>query len=584
MEEQNPLYPKEESEGGGPGQPLALDDERRVKVLSPGMLVLKRFMRNRLAITGAFIILFMFLFSFLGGAVSPYGQSQVFKDYEPMNKLYAAVTENEEYRYVTAGDGAFDSTAKSKMILAITKNETSFESGGNVYGLEKEGTDFYRVTATTIVASGKGIKNRFKLQPADGFAPPADFTERFNAAVAAGETAFDTADGQSFLIKASKVEASVLVKKDLALASKMIFSGDLAENYDFRLAAERAMQAGTDAAFTADGRSYTLTYSEKGAALFADEAGQTVSTASHFIMKASQVGTVFPDGFADAVQSAIRDGQSSFTLADETGVDRLYLLERNAREYVVRTELATYQIKMYAAPSPEHLLGTDGNGMDVVTRLMYGGRVSLLIGFVVVFLETLIGVILGGIAGYFGKWIDNLLMRLVDVMNCLPSLPLYIILGAIMDAEKVEPGYRIFILMGAMGMLGWPSIARVVRGQILSLREQEFMTAAEATGLSVNRRIFRHLVPNVIPQLIVIATMTLGGVILTEATLSFLGLGVKYPLASWGSIINAVSNIYVMTNYWFVWIPAGFLILLTVLGFNFIGDGLRDAFDPKMKR
>ena len=110
------------------------------------------------------------------------------------------------------------------------------------------------------------------------------------------------------------------------------------------------------------------------------------------------------------------------------------------------------------------------------------------------------------------------------------------------------------------------------------------MTAAEATGLSVKRRIFRHLVPNVIPQLIVIATMTLGGVILTEATLSFLGLGVKYPLASWGSIINAVSNIYVMTNYWFVWIPAGFLILLTVLGFNFVGDGLRDAFDPKMKR
>ncbi|MEG0742500.1 MAG: ABC transporter permease, partial [Clostridia bacterium] len=131
---------------------------------------------------------------------------------------------------------------------------------------------------------------------------------------------------------------------------------------------------------------------------------------------------------------------------------------------------------------------------------------------------------------------------------------------------------------------GWPGIARIVRGQILCLREQEFMTAAEATGISTGRRIFRHLVPNVIPQLIVIDTMTLGGIILTEATLSFLGLGVKYPLASWGSIINAVSNIYVMTNYWFVWIPAGMLILLTVLGFNFIGDGLRDAFDPKMKR
>jgi peptide/nickel transport system permease protein len=175
-------------------------------------------------------------------------------------------------------------------------------------------------------------------------------------------------------------------------------------------------------------------------------------------------------------------------------------------------------------------------------------------------------------------------MRTVDIFNCLPGLPLFVILGAVMDTLKVEPTYRIFVLMIVMGLLGWPYIARVVRGQILSLREQEFMTAAEATGLSVKRRIFRHLVPNVIPQLIVISTMTLGEVILVEATLSFLGLGVKYPLASWGSIINAVSNLYVMTNYWFVWIPAGMLILLTVLGFNFVGDGLRDAFDPKMKR
>jgi len=116
------------------------------------------------------------------------------------------------------------------------------------------------------------------------------------------------------------------------------------------------------------------------------------------------------------------------------------------------------------------------------------------------------------------------------------------------------------------------------------LREQEFMTAAEALGLPASRRIFRHLIPNVIPQLIVYATMGLGSIIITEATLSFLGLGVKFPYASWGNIITAVNDVHVLTNYWFVWIPAGLLILLTVLGFNFVGDGLRDAFDPKMKR
>jgi len=222
--------------------------------------------------------------------------------------------------------------------------------------------------------------------------------------------------------------------------------------------------------------------------------------------------------------------------------------------------------------------------MDILTRMMYGGRISLMIGFIVVIIETLIGVILGGLAGYFGKWIDNLLMRLVDVFNSVPSIPLIIILGAMMDALKVDPQTRMIYLMLILGLLGWPYIARLVRGQILSLREQEFMVAAEATGLSVFRKIFRHLIPNVIPQLIVVSTMSLGGVILTESVLSFLGLGVKFPFASWGNIINAVTNVYVMTNYWFVWIPAGFCILVTVLGFNFIGDGLRDAFDPKMKR
>jgi peptide/nickel transport system permease protein len=138
--------------------------------------------------------------------------------------------------------------------------------------------------------------------------------------------------------------------------------------------------------------------------------------------------------------------------------------------------------------------------------------------------------------------------------------------------------------MLVLGLLYWTTVARIVRGQILSLREQDFMVATEATGIRTSRRIFRHLIPNVMPLLIVNATAGLGGIIITEATLGFLGLGVKYPLASWGSIINIASDAFVMTNYWFMWIPAGTLILLTVLGFNFVGDGLRDAYDPRMQR
>ena len=191
---------------------------------------------------------------------------------------------------------------------------------------------------------------------------------------------------------------------------------------------------------------------------------------------------------------------------------------------------------------------------------------------------------MGGVSGYFGKQVDNLIMRIVDVFYCIPSLPIIIILGSVMDALRVNPALRMTYLMLILGFLGWPGMARLVRGQVLLFREQEFMIATEATGLSVQRRIFKHLVPNVIPQLIVSMTMGLGDTIITEATLSFLGLGVKFPFASWGNIMNDVNNTFVLTNYWFVWIPAGVLLLLTVLAFNLVGDGLRDAFDPRMKR
>ena len=163
-------------------------------------------------------------------------------------------------------------------------------------------------------------------------------------------------------------------------------------------------------------------------------------------------------------------------------------------------------------------------------------------------------------------------------------MPIIIILGAMMDNQNLDPTLRMLYLMLILGFLGWPGIARLVRGQILSLREQEFMTATEACGVRVSRRIFRHLIPNVIPQLIVFCTMGLGSTIITEATLSFLGLGVKFPFASWGNIINDVNDTFVLTEYLFIWVPAGVCLLLTVLAFNLVGDGLRDAFDPKMKR
>ena len=222
--------------------------------------------------------------------------------------------------------------------------------------------------------------------------------------------------------------------------------------------------------------------------------------------------------------------------------------------------------------------------MDVLTRLMYGGRISLTISFIVVFMEVILGVILGGLAGYFGKWVDTLIMRIVDIFNCLPSLPLMLIIGAILDALGIKASVRIYYMMAFLTFFGWTGIARIVRGQILSLREQEFMVSATARGLSTKRKIFSHLIPNVMPQLIVSMTLGLGSVILSEATLSYLNLGVPKPYAAWGGMIGDIKDPIILQNYPNLWIPAGLCIVLAVLAFNFIGDGLRDAFDPKSKK
>ncbi|MBR2321947.1 MAG: ABC transporter permease [Clostridia bacterium] len=232
----------------------------------------------------------------------------------------------------------------------------------------------------------------------------------------------------------------------------------------------------------------------------------------------------------------------------------------------------------------DHLLGTDDSGYDLLTNLMLGGRISLTIGFVVIILETLIGVLLGGLAGYFGGWVDNLVMRIVDIISCIPTLPIMLILSATLTSLGILDISRLYYLMIVLTLIGWGGIARLVRGQILSLREQEFMLAAKCSGLSTSRKIFRHLLPNVMPQLIVSMTMGLGSIILMEATLGFLGLGAPLGTPTWGAMISAASKMEYLSGYPNFWIPPGICITLAILAFNFVGDGLRDAFDPKMKR
>ncbi len=274
-------------------------------------------------------------------------------------------------------------------------------------------------------------------------------------------------------------------------------------------------------------------------------------------------------------------GKIEYAIAETT-------YEVDGVEYTLRQTTETeLKDNFLAPPSSEHLLGTDNEGYDIFVRLMYGGRISLIVSFLAVFLITLLGVILGGVAGYFGGAIDNVIMRICDILICLPGVPILLIISTALDAPEynIDSQYRIYLLMAFLSLISWPGTARLVRGQILSLREQEYMVAAEAMGYSVPRKIFKHLVPNVMPQLIVQMTLSLGSMILYEATLSYLNLGVKAPYAAWGTMINIIStNQDILQNHLNVWVPAGVCIVIAVLGFNFVGDGLRDALDPKARR
>ena len=572
---------------------LALDDGRRVKVLSPGMMVFKRFIRNKLAIAGIIILTFMFVFSFLGGVISPYRQDQVFYKTDSANKEYASAVVNNEYRFFTP-DGAQLSTLVranfSRVVKDAGEDDVAFEADGASWNVHRLGENFYAIGTAKELGSVTMLGKIVDVKAKPGEEISDAVKDAALKAVQGGSLQFE-ADGQSYMLTKGKAKSYTLGTMSEAGVASLLnfnaFSGEddaLVSGYGFRRAAELALRSG-EQTFEADGEAYRLdSDGDDSAVIYRANSDEAMASVSNVIVSPMTTGATLEMDYKAAVAEAISQKQMAFEYVNAAGETEKHTIRMRGNNYIIYTEQQTYLIDMYAAPSMAHPLGTDDHGMDVLTRLMYGGRISLMVGFVVMLLENLIGIIIGGVSGYFGGWVDTLLMRFVDLFNSIPYYPMMIIAGAIMDAFEVPPYTRIFLLMAIMGIMGWTGVARVVRGQILSLREQDFMVATEATGVRVSRRIFRHLVPNVMPLLIVQATMGLGSIILTEATLSFLGLGIKYPLASWGSIINAASNIYVMTNFWYIWIPAGVLIVLTVLGFNFVGDGLRDAFDPKMKR
>lgn len=229
-------------------------------------------------------------------------------------------------------------------------------------------------------------------------------------------------------------------------------------------------------------------------------------------------------------------------------------------------------------PTNEHILGTDSSGRDSFSRLLYGSRVSLTVGVSAMLFTLTIGLILGAISGYYGGKIDNLIMRLTDLVLALPFLVLALTIISLL--EKVTIG----VLVTVIAITSWPVLTRIVRGTFLSLREQEFVLGARAIGASDFRIIFRHFIPNAIGPIIVNATLMMASMIIFESALSFIGMGIPQPTPTWGNMLSEAQNLRILRFHPEAWIPPGLAILVTVLSINFIGDGLRDAFDPKSDR
>lgn len=656
---------------------VALDDVSRVKVLSPTRQVIKRFLRNRLAVFGFVSILVLFVFCFIGPIFYQYGQKETFYKYDTINIRLGVATESTSFTGYTVDSSVNVATeANSYMTTTIkTMQSTGIEDyislyddgfayevvrdGENVYTLgqrsaekvasfgssEVEWAQYDGITRSlkyssdaldgdkekTVVSALKGNSGSFTL---DGVVYNYRKTTGKNYAITklvggfvytgsslslAFENAAENADvnqvftfnGNEYFISQNGDSKTVYTVGESKIAR--VFTTYVIDLYDntksisdeFRNNALLAVYSSDS--FTADGKEYHFVRDDESEQVeIFDSEGNEIGEFSTFIIRRNSGEDTIPYDAKQDITAAIydmleegsqntafetmlpkqtEDGKSE---VDEDGnytyVSTEIRVNRTDRNYELWAYQITYVIDRFASPSWAHILGTDGDGFDVFARIMYGGRVSLMVGFVVVFIELILGIIMGGLAGYYGGWVDNVVMRLVDIFYCLPSTPIMIILGSIMDAMRMDVYTRLFIMMAALGIMGWAGVARLVRGQILSFREQEFMIAAEATGIRVKDRIFKHLIPNVMPQLIVIATMGVGGTIITESTLSFLGLGVKHPLATWGTMINSVSSASAMAHYAYIWIPVGLLISFTVISFNFVGDGLRDAYDPKGKR
>ncbi|HHU56095.1 MAG TPA: ABC transporter permease subunit [Acholeplasmataceae bacterium] len=280
------------------------------------------------------------------------------------------------------------------------------------------------------------------------------------------------------------------------------------------------------------------------------------------------------------------DKGNVYTWGSKNSLNQLDIPKKLAKsEKIISNYFINYSIgedgSIQAWGHKGYIFGTDLAGADVFKRIIAGGAMSLSLALVAVVVSLIIGLIIGLVAGFYGKWVDNLLMRFGEIISAFPFLPLAMTLAKIVQEAEIDETYRVYMIMVVLGLLSWPGLARLVRGQILKEREQDFVLAAKALGIKEKHIITRHILPNVINVVIVSTTLSYAGALLTESGLSFLGFGVRYPKPSWGNMLTGTQSMTVLRYYWWAWIIPAIFIILTALSVNLVGDGLREAMDPK---
>ena len=231
-----------------------------------------------------------------------------------------------------------------------------------------------------------------------------------------------------------------------------------------------------------------------------------------------------------------------------------------------------------------YLFGTDNRGADIFQRIIQGGKMTMTIGAIAVIISTIIGIIVGCISGYFGGKVDLILMRVTEIFAAIPFLPFALILSAILAQSDISEDNKIFILMVILGVLTWTGLARMVRGQVLQARENEYVTAAKAMGVKEGAIAFKHILPNIVSIIFVTLTLDFATCMLTESSLSYLGFGVTYPRPTWGNMLNGANNATIITNFWWEWLFTSLFLAITCICINIVGDTLRDVMDPKSDR